>query len=421
MMLVIALMAAAYGGISFVVSERVEEALLTTMIEREVDFLSDLIHTQRIVELPQSKQTKAWFEKSGHGHIPAVFASLSIGEPHEVNIGHEVFFVQRKQVDEGVLTVALDITTFEEREHQFQLVMIIGGFLVSALALLAAVALSMRVAAPIMRLSAELKRLPADELERRFSSRYRDSEIKGIAEALDNYMERMERMVERERGFAAAASHEIRSPLTVIRSALELMEFDSTLSDSSRRTVARAQRSAKSLSLVMDGLFELAREPDAAALVEALNAVPVVDQVIDEVATSDSIRGRLKWAVPEEPVMLPVKEAHWQILVRNLVNNAVNHAPEGDIEVTLDSTQFSIRDHGPGIDPNVMPHLFERSQRGVESSGAGLGLYIVRELAERQSWTLDVRNETSGGCRFTVNFQQHSRKNQPNNLTLTER
>lgn len=408
MLALIVLTTAALSSVAIVASDRMEDALLNTMIQRETAFLQDQIRRQQIIELPRSSQTQAWYTRSGHGHVPPEFAELPLGTTHEVTYEEQLFHTKRTSVDGGTLTVAINITDMETREHHFHNALILGGLAVTGLALVAGLWLSRRVAAPITRLSTELEALPAEDLSHRFASQYQSAEIHVIAEALDRYMDRLRRMVERERGFAAAASHEIRSPLTVIQGALELSGLDPNLSEKTRTKLGRAERSAQSLSLVMDGLFELAREPDSKQY-KPVDALKIIGEVICELSRDAKIKQRIDWQPSHEPVSLKASEAHLRILARNLIDNALKHAPESTIQIRLSSERFQVRDFGPGIDPQVMPHLFERSERGIQSSGAGLGLYIVAELSERNGWGLQATNEAPSGSCFTVTFAKAPR------------
>lgn len=403
MLVLIVLTTATLGGVAVVASNRMEDALLDTMIRRESEFLLEQLEREQVIELPRSSQTRAWYSRGRHGHVPEAFTDLPLGTTHEVTYEGQLFHTQRFAAGNGVLTIAVNITDMEAREDYFHNAMIGGGFAVMILALIAGLWLSRRVAAPITRLSSELETLPAEDLSHRFASQYQSAEIHVIAEALDQYMDKLRRMIERERSFAAATSHEIRSPLTVIQGALELASLDSHLSSATREKLARAQRSAHSLSLVMDGLFELAREPENKQYA-AVDAGRVIADVITEFRRDRSSNQRIDWSPPVDALPLHVPESHLRMLARNLIDNALKHAPTGPIVVRITPEQLSVRDHGPGIDPEIMPYLFERSRRGIQSSGAGLGLYIAAELAERNGWILSAANEESGGSQFTVAF-----------------
>lgn len=403
MLIVIGLTTLSYGSVAVLVSDRVEATLLNTIVARETAFLADQIRQNQVLRLPQSSQTQAWYKRNGHGHVPQAFDQLPLGMNHDVVFQQDKYHVQKSMVDGGELTVAFEITVLEARERQFQLVMIGGGLVVALLALLGALWLSLRVAAPIERLANELKTVAGDDLNYQFSGRYDGAEVHAIAEALDQYTARIKQMIEREQGFAAAASHEIRSPLTVITGALELLRMDGQIDHPSAGTLARAQRAAKTLGQTMDGLFELARPPSSNKP-EPLDVCVLTDELMSEFSSLPD-NERLHWQPPNRPISLPVSPSHWRILIRNLIDNALKHAPAGSVEIGLSSRCFTVRDHGPGIDPSIMPHLFERSRRGIESSGAGLGLYIASELAQRYGWSISASNLEDGGSRFSVTFQ----------------
>jgi signal transduction histidine kinase len=93
-----------------------------------------------------------------------------------------------------------------------------------------------------------------------------------------------------------------------------------------------------------------------------------------------------------------------------LLDNVRQHAPSSPIELCLelhhDTVSLSVVDHGPGIDPTVIDHMFERGVRGGNSSGSGLGLYVARRLMEEQAGTIDVRTGPGAGAEFVLEFRR---------------
>lgn len=176
-----------------------------------------------------------------------------------------------------------------------------------------------------------------------------------------------------------------------------------------RRDAEAAQQALKALQrLISDlldvgrleqGLFSLARYPlDLVALAE-------------EVARTATTPGReVRLSGPQELVVDADSNRIRQAL-ENLVGNALKHSPAG-VPVLIDVAQeqrengpwalLSVQDQGPGIAPELMPRIFERFVRGATSKGLGLGLYLVRSIAEAHGGTLTVHSEPGEGARFTL-------------------
>ena len=214
-----------------------------------------------------------------------------------------------------------------------------------------------------------------------------------------------------QRRFVADASHELRTPLTTLRGNMELLGLDPPLDRAERAEIlADSIDEVERLIRLVQQLLALARA-DAGQMLrrEPLALGPLLEDVCRQAKLITSHRPILCECSPDETLVVGDKDALKQVLLI-LIDNAHVHTPPGTVislsaSVAGRQASVSVRDTGPGIAADVLPHIFERFYRGDaprSGTGAGLGLAIARELVEGQDGTISVESEVRHGTTFTV-------------------
>jgi signal transduction histidine kinase len=215
----------------------------------------------------------------------------------------------------------------------------------------------------------------------------------------------------RQREFAADASHELRTPLTVIRSSLEhLQRHRSEPVQAVGEALDDIGAEVDHLTALVDDLLLLARSDSGAISLEH-RAVDLGDVAAD--AASSLVKPAeaksVRVIVDPAPIVVEGDPARLRQLVTILVDNAIRHSPSGGkvrVAVSLAGTsaQLDVEDDGRGVNPDDMPHIFERFWRasGAPSGGTGLGLAIAKWIVDRHEGTIAVRNREEGGAAFRV-------------------
>ena len=270
--------------------------------------------------------------------------------------------------------------------------------------------LAARNLAPIERLAREVRTrdarslapVPTDELP---------DEIAPLASALNALLARLSSSLDSQRAFVADAAHELRSPLTALKLQLELLR---RADDAETREAARIAigEGIGRASRLVEQLLALARsEPDAVLPVERVDLAAVARQAIDDTtpfADSRSVSIALiahgGACVKGDPVAL-------NLLVRNLVDNAVRYSPTAsrvEVRVRQQSGEvvLEVDDAGPGIPDAERERVFDRFYRRADAAGAGsgLGLAIVRSVASAHAATVRLGPSTLGGLSVSVSF-----------------
>ena len=202
---------------------------------------------------------------------------------------------------------------------------------------------------------------------------------------------------EREERFSADVAHELRTPLAAIASTAEAASSGNIeAAPAVLRGIAR--RAIESGDLVAD-LLTLARASDAESLDREPVDLAIVAQSVARERTSE--RGTIALECAIDCAIVLGDERRLRQLVRNLLDNAFAQAKSRvglTVAVVGDAAQLTVQDDGPGVDPDVVPRLFERFAKGRASTGSGLGLAICRWVARAHGG--DVRYE--GGSRFVA-------------------
>ena len=217
------------------------------------------------------------------------------------------------------------------------------------------------------------------------------------------------------RDFVANASHELRSPLTVISGYLETLGQDPALDDELRGPVAEMQRQAERMTGIIRDLLELSRleESDAVTVGTSID-VPALLALLRKDVLARPVHPRDVRVRIDSVAQLIGDEPEIHSAFSNLVDNAAKYTPpEGSVEmrwwVDDDGGHFAVTDTGMGIPAEHIPRLTERfyrvdAGRSRSTGGSGLGLAIVKHVLQRHGATLEVQSKFGSGSTFTCHF-----------------
>jgi two-component system sensor histidine kinase MprB len=233
-----------------------------------------------------------------------------------------------------------------------------------------------------------------------------DDELGRLAGSFNTTLDALERSVEAQRQLVADASHELRTPVASLRTNIEVLQRGADLAPEDREELLEDMvTQADELTNLVGDVVDVARRGESDADFQEVSLHEIVAGVIARarrLAPQSEIVDELSpWVVTGAPERLTR-------LVANLVDNAVKWSPPGKrVEVRLTDGELTVRDHGPGIDPEDLPHVFDRFYRATSARGlpgSGLGLAIVRQVAEAHGATAVAENAEGGGARFRIRF-----------------
>jgi signal transduction histidine kinase len=291
-----------------------------------------------------------------------------------------------------------------------------NAFLLAALAglltaLLGGALVAQRVAAPLRRMAGVAAEVDEGDLGRRMGDTGRSDEVGRLARSFDTMLGRLEDAFARQGAFVADASHELRTPLTVIRGQLEVLGMqDDPPADEVRRVERVVRTEVDRMGRLVDDLLLLS----AAGGGEFLRPTPVdlPDFLRDVLEGMRHTAARRFELGPVPPVVLDADPDRLAQALRNLISNAIAHTEEGGLvrlgaEVDGGRLRLSVDDDGPGIPEAERIRIFDRFHRvgiGRGDGGAGLGLSIVKAIAEAHGGRVDAGASPKGGARLTLDL-----------------
>lgn len=300
----------------------------------------------------------------------------------------------------------LTITTADRMDERDQLLadvfkVAVVPFAVALLGSMAALWLGVvRGLAPLSRLRQSLARRHPDALAP-VATYGVPMEIKPLIETLNGLLARIQQAIVREQRFTNDAAHELKTPLTAIKTHLQVA--GRVEGEAARRSLAHAEEGVGRLSRILDQLLMLARVEGRVAFEdgERTRVADVVELALRDTG-ADPQRFELPERWPEAELALPRELA--VTALRNLVDNALRHGGgasrvtlQGELDSAAGEFTFRVRDRGPGVDEKALEQMSRRFWRASKQQGSGLGLAIVVAIAERFAGRLAyVRPEGDG-------------------------
>ena len=273
-----------------------------------------------------------------------------------------------------------------------------------------AAAMTRLFARPVIRPIAELTRAAehieaTGDLGRRIGARGED-EVGRMAQRFDAMLDRVQVSQAAQRRLVADASHELRTPVTSLRTNVEVLLAGGALEEGERRALLRDMvEQSEELSGLVGDLIELARGDEGDPAIEEVALDALVAGAIARAAGQD---GAPRFSTQIAPCVIAGAPDRLGRAIDNVLHNAAAHSPPGGVvEVALSDGALEVRDHGPGVPEDELGQLFDHFFRGAGSRaqhGSGLGLAIVRQVAEAHGAAVSAANAPGGGLVIRLAF-----------------
>ncbi len=283
-----------------------------------------------------------------------------------------------------------------EKAQKIAIVAAIVAMLLFSLVVVATLHRSLK---PLRKASAAAGKIRIDNLSARLSLEDVPSELAPLFNAFNLALQRLEDGYRVQREFLATAAHELKTPLALMRGQIELDE---------RGDRGALLRDLDHMARHVHQLLHLAEASERQNY--AMEQIDLKDIAAEAAAQLERLAQQrevhIAGAANDEPVMIAADRGALFVLMRNLIENAVHHAPPGSaVDVDVSTHGVAVRDYGDGIPADAMPYLFQRFWRGAHrrDEGAGLGLSICEEIAHAHGWTLQAEN-AGPGARFCIGF-----------------
>jgi two-component system sensor histidine kinase MprB len=234
-----------------------------------------------------------------------------------------------------------------------------------------------------------------------------DDELASLARSFNSMLEALAESRRAQRQLIADASHELRTPLASLRTNIDVLTHADLLSDEERgELLADVDSQLDELTELVGDLVDLARDAEREG--EPPNVLRYDLLVAEAVERARYRNATVNFELESSACWVRAVEGRAERAISNLLDNAVKWSPPGaTIEVAVHEGELSVRDHGPGINPDDLPHVFDRFYRSATARGlpgSGLGLAIVRQVAEQQGGSVHAGNAPGGGALLVLRF-----------------
>jgi signal transduction histidine kinase len=272
--------------------------------------------------------------------------------------------------------------------------------------------LANRALKPIATITAQARRIGRDNLNERIALRGPHDEVRELADTVDGMLERLHSAFESEQRFTADASHELRTPLALLKAQIALALAKPRDAETLTQMLGALRGDVDRMTRLVETMLLLARSAEPLQAAAPVHMTPLLNDLIEALNISSAQRNiTFVFDAAHAPdVCVSGDPDLLNQLFMNLLDNAAKYSPDGT-RVTVKTTRdaggyvFDVIDHGIGIAPEHLPHVFERfyridSSRARETGGAGLGLAIAQALAKRHGGRISV--SSAAGSTFSV-------------------
>ncbi len=347
--------------------------------------------------------------------VGALYLGLSL-TLQRGRVGEEIIYSRTNELGQRQLFYAADIRDVQNRINENTLTTMrtvslgaLGVLFVSSLGVGWIVA--GRVLRPIDGITNVARQIEATNLSQRIDLQGPDDELKRLADTFDGMLARLDASFSSQRRFIADASHELRNPLAIIQTNLDvaLTEPNAT-AESLREHATVIRRASDRMAGIVGDLLALARLESPSSLKREVDVAAVGAEVTDEFSTIAELRDIRIERQLEPGLWVVGDKGELKRALANLLDNALKHAPEESrIELAthrVDGWVYAtVTDEGPGIPPGELHRVFDRFYRADRTrAGNGLGLAIVRQIAESHGGGVRVTSTPGVGTSFELRF-----------------
>jgi len=294
------------------------------------------------------------------------------------------------------------------------LMMAIGLPIAVCVAVVGGFVLVRRALRPVEQIARKAEAITQHNLSERLPVVQTGDELERLSISLNHMINRLEGSIESSKRFVADASHEMRTPLTVLRGELEGLAQDEKLRPQTRETLGSMLEEVDRLVEVVEGLLALSRLDAGEARAEwvSFDLAELAASTADQMALLAEDKSITVVCESSPDVIIEGDRARMKQVVVNLLDNAIKYTPNGGkIRLRImregDQAVLEIADEGVGIPQEALPHVFKRfyrvdGSRSRDQGGAGLGLSIVESICTAHGAQVEVTSTLGKGSRFRI-------------------
>jgi heavy metal sensor kinase len=409
-----------HRGVSFV--EAIEKAenefrhrdphiLIVKISRNKKNFLDEVIHTGDAYD-PNFILDQRLYCKSNESELKPLYVILD-DKSYDLSPLRVILFPIKANY---ILQIGLPLKSFYSKTNRILILIVFSGILLLLLASAGGNFIIRKALQPVVNVTHTANQITTDDLSHRIKVKKRQDEIGVLVETFNDMISRLDTSVKKIKQFSGDVSHELRTPLTNIRGEVEVIMRKNRSRDEYKKTLKSVLEETYHMEKIIDDLLLLSRTE--AIKKESLNKNLQLDEILLNVyeryersAHKKNIKLNIKKITP---VMIRGEEALLGRMVSNLIDNAVRYTKSGgQVDISLDKDDdyavLVISDTGIGIPEEAIPFIFDRffvvdKSRSKESGGIGLGLSIIKRVADIHGADISVRSKVNKGTEFEIKF-----------------
>lgn len=389
----------------FVVNERAEELVWNSSLNSEMDYLIKRRASDPHYEWPNNDAI-AMFILDPRNEHHASLNKLTPGLYDEFIFEGKMQVIMIREVEGKKIALLIHIDDLEKNEQQVQNTVYLMAGTVSFILCIFIAWASGWLVRPLKDVARQIQELTPDKKNQKIHVPQNSTiELEIIADAMNMYLGKNERFIERERDFINMASHELRTPLSVIDGVVKLSLDDNSLSDTTRNRLFRIQDAIGNVNEMITLLLVLAKDP---ARVQESSELIFLDKVLIEIAgeyaffaTNKNVNIVLA-AMPAVEIFAPLQMV--KCALGNLLRNAIEHSHGGEIFILLEqNSTVTIKNRNSELTMKEISELYSRLARKQGRNGGGLGLELIGRLCTHCDWNLSFTTDTET-VSFSITF-----------------
>lgn len=374
--------------------EELEAAMLESDHEAEIQFFVENGEKDKVQRVVTAQIISAFIPAGTDvdSNLPLVFKNVAVPYQGEVVSLDKEYFVVTTRYPEGTYYLAKDLALFEEREESLTFYILLLALVLAVTCYGLALVFSKRISRPVTEFAHRLAASSNLGSKLVIPESNIDAELNEIARAMNHLFQQLDDAMQRERTLISMASHELRTPVSVVLGAARVMESRQHLQPDDQKTLQRIIVAAEEMSANIRALLALVRQNPQDLKREPVNLVELLTTLSHDCELANpTLAGRIQLQLNHPGAVIYTDAALVRMLFNNLIGNALQHT-SGSVTITRFEDHVAVCDQGP-----PMPVTQLKLPTDYKPA-SGLGLYIVSLICEHLHWKLQMDTQEQGQC-----------------------
>lgn len=398
------LLTVAVGLNGFIVNKKIEALVWKTVLNLEIDhFYKD---TNSVAPSSIESTDLYWYDRNKGDIIPDEFDQFSDGIYDEINYLNKTYVIRVIESNNNKQVLALDITDLERHEHKMLLFTIL--LTIFAIIIIAFMTFKQmgKLFDPLLKLADQLKTISPEKDKIKveaLNNEYYESAI--LTTALNDFLQKSEHYLNQEKVFFETASHELRTPISVISGAIEVILQHPDTTDRLQPHLQRVSRITVEMEELLAMLLMLSRSKERltqySESIDLMNEIPQLIKYhqhlcyAKELSILNNIKTSFKLTAPLQLL---------RITIGNLLRNAIENSDKGVINIYIKNNQLIIHDPGHGMTAAEISALYTQRARNNETSMKGIGIELTLKICNHYGWSLKFESKKNQGTKSILAF-----------------